>query len=155
MRMAGSEQFAVQPHDLVVDPGLLTLGAGAYHRFERAVGDHPEAIRPDRLGEAARGYEPVEREDAALLRLDPEQVLRVAAFGHRKDADGIGPEQDVRRQLKFSRRGFYCPNRGTVRAGSQADRPAPRAAPACSTPARPPPAAAPAWPPAGSIRLLI
>ena len=141
MRMAGGEQFAVEPHDLVVDPGLLTLGAGAYDRFERAVGDHPEAIRPHRLGEAARDDEPVEREDATLLRLDPEQVLGVATFGHRKDADGIGPEQDVRRQLEFSRRGFHVRNRGTVRAGSQADEPAPVAAPAPAS--------------SGSIRLLI
>src|SRR6202453_3653903 len=130
MRMAGSEQFAVQPHDLVVDPGLLSLGAGAYDRFESAVGDHLETIGTHGLGEAARDDKPVEREDAALLRLDPEQVLGVAAFGHRKDADGIGPEQDVRRQLKFSRRGFHVRNRGTVRAGSQADEPAPVAGPA-------------------------
>ena len=107
MGMAGGEQFAIEPHDLVVDPGLLTLGAGAHDRFERAVGDHPKSIRPHRLGEAARDDEPVERENSALLRLDPEQVLGVAAFGHRKDADRIGPEQDVRRQLEFSRRGFH------------------------------------------------
>src|SRR3984885_12294187 len=69
MRMAGGEQFAVEPHDLVVDPSLLTLGAGAHDRFERAVGDHPESIRPHRLGEAARDDEPVERENPALLRL--------------------------------------------------------------------------------------
>ena len=106
--MAGGEQFAIEPHDLVVDPGLLALGAGAHDRFERAVGDHPESIRPHRLGEAARDDEPVEREDPALLRLDPKQVLGVAAFGHRKDADRIGPEQDVRRQLEFSRRGFHA-----------------------------------------------
>ena len=126
--MAGGEQFAIEPHDLVVDPGLLTLGAGAHDRFERAVGDHPESIRPHRLGEAARDDEPVEREDSALLRLDPEQVLGVAAFGHRKDADRIGPEQDVRRQLEFSRRGFHGRNRGTVRAASQADKEAARRA---------------------------
>ena len=64
MRMAGGEQFAVETHDLVVDPSVLALGAGAYDRFERAVGDHLEPIRPHRLGEAARDDEPVEREDA-------------------------------------------------------------------------------------------
>jgi hypothetical protein len=119
MGMTGGEQFAIEPHDLVVDPGLLALGAGAHHRFKRPVGGDPVSIRPHRLGEAARDDKPVEREDSALVRLDPEQFLRIPAFGHRKDADRIGPEQDVRRQLEFSRRGFHGRNRGTVRAGRQ------------------------------------
>ena len=120
MRTAGGEQFAVEPHDLVVDPGLLALGAGAHDRFERAVCDHAESIRPHGLGEAARNDEPIERENSALLRLDPKQLLGVAAFRHRKDADRIGPEQDVRRQLEFTRPGFHDCNRGTARASRQA-----------------------------------
>src|SRR5271154_4679105 len=77
MCVTGCEQFAIEPHDLVVDPGLLALGAGAYDRFERVVGDHPETIRPHRLDETPRHDEPIEREDSALLGLDPKQVLRV------------------------------------------------------------------------------
>ena len=64
MGMAGGEQFAIEPHDLVVYPGLLALGAGAHDRFERAVGGDPVSIRPHRLGEAARHDEPIEREDS-------------------------------------------------------------------------------------------
>ncbi len=122
MRMTGGEQVAIEPHDLVVDPGLLPLGAGAHDRFERAVGHHPISIRPHRLGEAARNDEPIEREDPALLRLDPKQVLGVAAFGHRKDADRIGPEQDLGRQLEFTRPGFHAWDRGAVRTNRQAER---------------------------------
>src|SRR5471032_2908010 len=61
-----------------------------------------------------------ERKDTALLRFDPEQVLGVATLGHRKDADGIGPEDDVRRQFEFSRRGFQI---GTERYRAPAVRP--------------------------------
>ena len=53
--------------------------------------------------------EPVERKDAPLLRLDPEQLARLPALRHREDADRIGPEENVRRQLEFARTGFHGP----------------------------------------------
>src|SRR5208283_2566880 len=87
MRMTHLEQFAIEAHDLVVDPGFLALGASTHDRFERAVGGDPEPIRAHSLGETARDDKTVERKDAALMRLDPEQFLGLAALGHRKDAD--------------------------------------------------------------------
>jgi hypothetical protein len=43
--------------------------------------------------------EAIEGNDAALLRLDPVERRVVRAFRHRKDAAGIGLEQDLRRDF--------------------------------------------------------
>jgi hypothetical protein len=40
--------------------------------------------------------EAVEREDRPVARLDPEQVVGVAAVGHRKDARSITLQQQAR-----------------------------------------------------------
>ena len=74
MGVAGGEQFAIEPHDLVVDPGLLALRAGAHDRFKRAVGGDTIPIRPHRFGEAARDDEAIERENSALAAVRPRTI---------------------------------------------------------------------------------
>ena len=39
--------------------------------------------------------EAIEREDASLLGLDPEDVRGVAAVRHREDADRIGAQKEI------------------------------------------------------------
>ena len=85
----------------------VPLGAGAHHLGKVAIGDNVKPVRAHRLGEALRHDEPVERKDAPLLRLDPEELARLPALRHREDADRIGPEENVRRQLEFARTGFH------------------------------------------------
>ena len=45
----------------------------------------------------------------------------LATLGHRKDADRIGPEQDVRRKLEFARAALHGRDGGAVQAGRQGD----------------------------------
>ena len=44
--------------------------------------------------------EPVQGQDAALLRVDPVELPIVPALRHRKDAKRVGPEQEVRGDAK-------------------------------------------------------
>ena len=60
---------------------------------------HLERVRPDRAGEPLRDVERVERNDAALLRLDPEQARVVGVLGHRKNAGRIRLQQDLGRDV--------------------------------------------------------
>ena len=50
-------------------------------------------------GQAAGTWNAVERDDAALLRLDPIERRVVGALRHREDAAGVGLEQDFRRDV--------------------------------------------------------
>jgi len=54
-----------------------------------------ETIGANRLGEAFRDDQAIEREDAARLRVDPEQIFIRGALRHREKADGIGAQQNV------------------------------------------------------------
>jgi len=85
MDRAGREQRAVEPPDVVVDPGFAApvagLGAALDHRREVAVDDDLEAVAAQALGQAARKPEAVQRQDAAPVRINPEQVRRVPRFG--------------------------------------------------------------------------
>ena len=82
--------------ELGVDPGLLAVGAGGDHAGEIAVAGDREPARAERPAERARDVEAVERDDRAVARLDPEQLVRVAAVGHREDAGGIALKQQAR-----------------------------------------------------------
>jgi len=98
------EQGAIELADLPVDPGAFARGrrrgAGRDHRVEVMVDPHLEAILTHRLGQRARDDEAVQRKYGALARLDPKNPLVLGAFGHREDADGIGAQQDLRRDLE-------------------------------------------------------
>ncbi len=123
MGMAGCEQFTIEPHDLAVDPGLLPLGAGAHDRFERAVGDHPIPIRPDRLGEAARDDEPVERKDPAHPGARPRTGPWRRGFrpSERRRSNRPGAECPPSARICAGPFSWIC-NRGTARASRQAGR---------------------------------
>ena len=90
----------VKPFDRRVDPGFLAprrgQGAGANDLPEGRVAAHLEVAASQAPPETPRYMEVVERQDAAAIRIDPVDLLRVAAFGHWKDADGVGPEQKFR-----------------------------------------------------------
>src|SRR6185437_4352473 len=65
----------IEVADTPVDPGAsasgLGLGAAVDHRLEVAVAHDRELLGAHRAGEPARDVESVERDDAALLGLDP------------------------------------------------------------------------------------
>jgi len=48
--------------------------------------------------------EGVERDDAAALRVDPEELLILRRLRHRKDAGGVGLEEEVGGQGEHGRR---------------------------------------------------
>jgi hypothetical protein len=58
-----------------------------------------ELVGAHRARKPARHMKGIERNDAALLRLDPIERRIVGALRHRKDAAGIGLEQHLRRDL--------------------------------------------------------
>src|SRR6185369_51997 len=101
-------ELVVEHADAGIDPGALTpwlrLGAAVQHAVEVAVDHHRKAVRSHRTGEPARQVKTVEWNDPAHLRLDPVERRIVRALSHRKDAAGIGLEQDFGGDL--DERGF-------------------------------------------------
>jgi hypothetical protein len=63
-----------------------------------------EAPRAQPPRERSRAMEAVEREDRALARLDPEDLVGSAAVGHRENARGIALQQ----QARVERRGHLA-----------------------------------------------
>ncbi len=82
--------------DLGVDPGVVPRRAVAKDIGKGPVAAHLEAIGTKLLAQRMGEMEAVERKDRPPPRLDPEDVLRVAAVGHRKDADRVGAQKEVR-----------------------------------------------------------
>src|SRR5437870_6915894 len=82
--------------ELGVDPGLLAVGAAGNDAGEILVSSDHEIARADRPPERAREMEAVERDDRAGARLDPEQLGRIAAIGHRENPGRIALEQEAR-----------------------------------------------------------
>jgi hypothetical protein len=95
MGVAGVVQVACRLLDRSVDPRLLAVGAGEDDGIEGLVGGHGKASRTNAPGKRARAMELVEREDGALARLDPENVVGVAAVGHWEDARGVTAQQEA------------------------------------------------------------
>jgi len=100
MRVAAAMQFGIGRLDIGIDPGIWAargrLRAMRDDPAERLVDRDRIAIRPDRLGERMRKVETIERKHAALLRLDPEDVVRIARARHREDSDGVSTQQQIR-----------------------------------------------------------
>src|SRR5262245_47576328 len=98
--VAGTEEIAVEPADPAIDPGRATSrprgGAAVDHGFEVVIDFDLVAALPHRAGEAAGNVHGGERQDAPLLRLDPIERGVIAAFRHRKDAAGVGLQEDLR-----------------------------------------------------------
>jgi len=93
MRIAAAMQLGISDLDIGIDPGVRAargrLGTVRHHRAEGAVDRHRITVRPDRLGERVREVEAVERQDAALLGFDPEDVVGIAGARHREYPDGV------------------------------------------------------------------
>src|SRR5215203_7098734 len=92
--MTAVVQLAIEITDAVIDPGalaaVLRLGAAVDYALEVAVNRDRESVGAHRAGEPGRDMEAVKRNDAALFRLDPIERRVLGAFGHWKDAAGIG-----------------------------------------------------------------
>jgi hypothetical protein len=69
--------------------------ASVDHGIEIAIDSDLETIGADCLGEALRYDQAIERDNAAHFRIDPEKILVEGALRHRKQADGIGAEQNI------------------------------------------------------------
>src|SRR6185503_3119221 len=99
MAMPDVVELPIQRADALVDPGSgaagLRLGAAIEHPFEVAVDRDLEALRTHGAGEPRRDVEGFQRDDAALLRLDPIKRRVLGAFRHLKDAAGISLEQHL------------------------------------------------------------
>src|SRR5687767_6204074 len=96
MGMAGRVQGQHRAFDLRIDPGFAAIGAGADDRREIAVASDGEAPAADRPAQRAGDMESVDRDNGPVLRLDPEQLLRIAAVRHREYSRRIALEQEAR-----------------------------------------------------------
>src|SRR5262245_33586567 len=102
--MADVEQLAVELADAGVDPCLWTVARPA----PRAPGDDSlevgidadvEMVGGDRPLQAPGEVETVEGDDPPRFRLDPVKAGIVRGLGHREYPDGVGLQQDLRRDL--------------------------------------------------------
>jgi hypothetical protein len=78
-----------------IDPRLRTVGATFEHAGEVTIVGDSKAARAQPSRQRARQVKAVQGQDRTLARLDPEQVLAVAALGHWEDAGGIALEDEA------------------------------------------------------------
>ena len=102
-------QRAVGLEDRAVDPGFGPAPgaprAAPHDAGEFAVHGDLEVPGTHRPRQPARHVEAVQRNDAALLRVDPEDVGLRLALGHGEEPAAVGPEDQRRRELD-RHRGF-------------------------------------------------
>jgi hypothetical protein len=93
MGMAGGVEAERRAFDLIIDPRLLALRAAVDDLSEGPVAGDREAPLAKRPRQRAGDMEAIEREDRPVARLDPENVLCMAAVGHRENARRITAQQ--------------------------------------------------------------
>jgi hypothetical protein len=102
---AGIEELAIEQSNPAIDPCLFASsvadGACVDHGIEIAIDSYLEPIGADCLGETLRYDQAIERENATYLGIDPENILVESALRHRKQADGIGAEQNIAGYLEL------------------------------------------------------
>src|SRR4029078_9230007 len=101
--MAEAEQVAIKPADTLVDQGGAAPGprggAALDDALDVSVDLYRERGGAQRAGEPAWDMHLIEREDAAVLRLDPVKRRVLCALRHGKDAARIRLQQHLRRDL--------------------------------------------------------
>ncbi len=98
MRETCFVKLRIQINNLVIDPCIgARVGAARHDGAEGAI--EGDAVRglPYRALQPFRHMQPVDGQNAAQLRVIPFDRTRAAAARHRKHADGIGMQQQLRR----------------------------------------------------------
>ena len=116
-------QFAEQPLDLRVDPGVVAtgggLGAAGDGGGEVLIDRDGEGVRQHGAGEPARQMEAVQRQDAAALRVQPVEAFAATGLRHREQAVSVGPQHEVSRDLnRAPGHAAYCGVGWPVREGT-------------------------------------
>ena len=94
--VAGVYNFKASPErGLGVQDNVVLRWSAAHDRFESGVAADFEDVLAHKAAQSAGHVKRVEGDDAAALRIDPEELGVVRRFGHREDAGGIGPQQDL------------------------------------------------------------
>jgi len=100
VRVADLEQAVVTRLDYRVDPRCRPvargLGAQRNHVGKGAVGGDAKAIGDDRLFQAVRQAEAIERQDRAQPRFDPMDRRVIRPVGHRENTLRISTQQQCR-----------------------------------------------------------
>jgi len=95
MRMARGVKRKHGFLELGIDPRLFAISAGGDHGRKIAVVTDAEPAQAERSPERARQVKSFDRNDRPVPRLDPEQLIRIAAVRHRENARGIALEQEA------------------------------------------------------------
>ncbi len=108
MRKTGFVQPGIEVDDFVVDPRVLArIGAAGHDGAEGAVKGDAVRRLAYRALQAFGHMQTSDGQDAAHLRIIPFQNFAAAAARHREHADGIGMEQQFRRDVGVTlRQGF-------------------------------------------------
>ena len=96
VRMARGVEREHRPLQIRIDPRLLAVRACGDHRVEVPVMSDRELAGTQGALQRSRQMKPVEGDDGAVARLDPEELGRIAAVGHREDPGGITLQQQAR-----------------------------------------------------------
>ena len=81
--------------DLGIDPGFGPVGAGDDDGGTGAVAGDREGAALDGSAKRAGEMEGIERQNRPQAWLDPEQILGIAAVGHREDAGRIALQKEA------------------------------------------------------------
>lgn len=101
--MAGTVKCDHRTLQLGIDPGLFAVCAGCDHAREIAIVGHQEPSRAKCPAKRTRKMESTKRNDRPVPGLDPKQLVRLAAVGHRKNSGGIAVEQQTRVETTHKR----------------------------------------------------
>jgi hypothetical protein len=91
---------AVEVQDLRVDPGLRSVrrcfGAQLHHARKAGVDPDLERVAPDRLAQAFRDMEAVERQHATQIRIDKKQSRIIVRIRHRENTAAVAVQKLIR-----------------------------------------------------------
>jgi len=93
-------QRAVKFGDFRIDPGFRAIRTIAYSSGKIHIDPNAMVRPPDGPRQRAGNMKPIQRHDAAKLRIDPENLVRETTLGHRKYAARISAQQQLRRDVK-------------------------------------------------------
>jgi hypothetical protein len=107
MSLTMDMQITISVSNHGIDPGLCStsygLTAAGKYGVEGGIHGQYKALAAQKFGKTARQMKSLEREYAAPLWFNPENIARCGAVGHWEDTAGIGAQHSFRVEPRFER----------------------------------------------------